>query len=87
LRDKDSYTINHSYSVWLMFTVAAQLHVARGVCRRAERALVALTGSNQARPDLVIYLNRLSDLLFALARVENQATGVADVPWNPPRKS
>ncbi|MBI1827102.1 MAG: cob(I)yrinic acid a,c-diamide adenosyltransferase [Planctomycetes bacterium] len=66
---------------------AAQLHVARGVCRRAERALVSLTGSDRARPELIVYLNRLSDLLFALARVENQAVGVADVPWNPPRRT
>jgi cob(I)alamin adenosyltransferase len=63
--------------------LAARLHVARGVCRRAERVCVAL--AREAGPALnahaVIYLNRLSDLLFALARRANQLEGVADVPW------
>ena len=59
---------------------AAALHHARTVCRRAERAVIALGG---ARGELVIYLNRLSDLLFVLARRENFDRGVADVPWAP----
>jgi len=59
---------------------AAALHHARTVCRRAERGIIALGG---ARGELVIYLNRLSDLLFVLARRENHERGVADVPWAP----
>ena len=65
---------------------AAQLHLARTVCRRAERRLVSLMRGS-AEPisgDLVIYLNRLSDLLFVLARAVNHAAGCADVPWQKP---
>jgi cob(I)alamin adenosyltransferase len=61
---------------------AAALHLARTVCRRAERAVLALDDA-PARPALVIYLNRLSDLLFVLARRANVVTQVADVPWTP----
>jgi len=61
---------------------AAALHVARTVCRRAERSVLALEDA-PARSDIVIYLNRLSDLLFALARWANLLAGVADVPWRP----
>ncbi len=60
---------------------AAQLHVARCVCRRAERRVVALAAAEGIRLELVRYLNRLSDLLFTLARHENHAAGVPDVPW------
>jgi len=60
---------------------AAFLHVARTICRRAERAVVQLGHSEDVRGELVRYLNRLSDFLFTLARAENQATGVPDVPW------
>ncbi len=60
---------------------AAQLHVARAVCRRAERRVVSLAATEAVRPELVKYLNRLSDLLFTLARHENHASGVPDVPW------
>ena len=59
---------------------AAALHHARTVARRAERAVIALGG---ARAELVVYLNRLSDLLFVLARRENHEHGVSDVPWAP----
>jgi cob(I)alamin adenosyltransferase len=62
--------------------LAALLHSARTVCRRAERAVLRLEDA-PARRELVIYLNRLSDLLFALARQANAAAGVADVPWAP----
>ena len=61
--------------------LAAQLHVARCVCRRAERRLVALSASASLRPQLLGFLNRLSDLLFVLARAANQANGQADVIW------
>ena len=62
---------------------AAALHLARTVCRRAERRVVAL--SHQARVDEadLVYLNRLSDLLFTLARLANRRAGVPDVPWVP----
>ena len=59
----------------------AQLHVARCDCRRAERRLVELAAAEPVRGELAKYLNRLSDLLFVLARAVNQATGVADVEW------
>ena len=63
-------------------TGAAALHVARTVCRRAERAVLALTDA-PPRSELIIYLNRLSDLLFVLARHENAHRQVVDVPWAP----
>lgn len=61
--------------------LAARLHVARGVCRRGERALVTLAREETVRPEVGIYLNRLSDLLFVLARAGNHLAGVADVAW------
>ncbi len=62
---------------------AAWLHLARTVCRRAERRVVTLSDDPNANlsPLVVIYLNRLSDLLFVLARAANQAAGVSDVKW------
>ncbi len=63
-------------------TQSAALHVARCVCRRAERAVLALEDA-PARNDVVIYLNRLSDLLFVLARRANVEAKVDDVPWKP----
>lgn len=60
---------------------AAHLHVARTVCRRAERRVVALAAAEPISPTVLQYLNRLSDLLFVLARAANQAAGQADVPW------
>lgn len=60
---------------------AALLHLARTVCRRAERRLVTLADREAISADLMIYLNRLSDLLFVLARLANRAAGLADVPW------
>jgi cob(I)alamin adenosyltransferase len=60
---------------------AAFLHVARTACRRAERAVVLLTEAEPVRAELLRYLNRLSDLLFVMARVANHRAGVADVPW------
>lgn len=62
---------------------AAALHLARTVCRRAERLLVRVGRSEPLRNELLIYLNRLSDLLFALARRANQLSLVPDVPWQP----
>ena len=61
---------------------AARLHVCRSVCRRAERAVVALGREERLDPGIVPYLNRLSDLLFVWARLENLRDGQADVPWS-----
>ncbi len=62
--------------------VAAMLHVCRSVCRRAERAVVALGRGEPLDPGIVPYLNRLSDLFFVWARLENLRAGQADVPWS-----
>ncbi len=61
---------------------ACALHLARTVCRRAERAVLAIDDA-EPRREVVVYLNRLSDLLFTLARRENHDRGVSDVPWVP----
>lgn len=60
---------------------AAALHVARTVCRRAERLIVGLSAIADNRDDGVVYLNRLSDFLFVAARFANHRLGVTDVPW------
>lgn len=62
---------------------AAQLHQARTLCRRAERRVIAARRISPIRNELVVYLNRLSDLLFCLARRENFVAKLPDVPWNP----
>jgi cob(I)alamin adenosyltransferase len=61
---------------------AAGLHYARAVCRRAECEVVALARTEHVPPEVRIYLNRLSDLLFQLARAENQAEGKSESLWN-----
>lgn len=61
---------------------AALLHVARTVCRRAERRTVALAHVREVPRDVLRYLNRLSDLLFIMARFENHARGQGDVLWD-----
>jgi len=60
---------------------AARAHIARAVCRRAERDCVALAGRESLNPEVGAYLNRLSDLLFVLARVLNQRAGTTEIPW------
>ena len=60
---------------------AAAFHLARTVCRRAERHCVALDAQDPLDAGVLGYLNRLSDLLFVLARVENRRAGLADVEW------
>ncbi|MSR69446.1 MAG: cob(I)yrinic acid a,c-diamide adenosyltransferase [Phycisphaerales bacterium] len=62
-------------------TLAAHLHVARTVCRRAERLLVAFNESEPIGGESIQFLNRLSDLFFAMARRANGARGIADVAW------
>lgn len=59
---------------------AATLHLARAVCRRAERAVIGL-GTDAVEPVVVVYLNRLSDLLFVMARVANRRKGLSEVEW------
>jgi len=59
----------------------ARLHVARTVCRRAERLLVDFAQDRDVPPVVLTYLNRLSDWLFVIARLANHHAGVADVPW------
>lgn len=67
--------------------LAARLHVARTVCRRAERLCVSLNKIEPIGGVIIVYLNRLSDLLFALARRANRHAGLDDVPWiNPNAK-
>lgn len=61
--------------------VAAHMHVARCVCRRAERLVVALGHHEAVREIPVQYVNRLADLLFVLARFANHTAGIPDVPW------
>ena len=61
---------------------AARLHVARTVCRRAERLLVALAEREPVGAHTVKYLNRLSDALFVMARYENKRRDVEDVYWD-----
>ena len=60
---------------------AAHLHVARTVCRRAERLVVGLVEHDPVGDQIIPYLNRLSDLLFTLARWENMKAGVAETRW------
>lgn len=64
---------------------AAHLHLARTVCRRAERRVVALSYVAHVGPEWITFLNRLSDLLFTLARLANARAAVPDVPWVPAR--
>ena len=62
-------------------SAAAVCHLARTVCRRAERRVVALAQTEAVAAPVLRYLNRLSDLLFVMARVLNQRAGVSDVLW------
>lgn len=62
---------------------AATVHVCRTVCRRAERAMVFLNETEEVRPELIKYLNRLSDYLFVLARYISKISGEKEDVWNP----
>lgn len=64
---------------------AAALHVARTICRRAERDTFELSKHENINMLVIVYLNRLSDLLFVLARVANARFGEKDIPWYPER--
>ncbi len=61
--------------------VGAVLHLTRTVCRRAERQIVALTATVAVSPVLLAYINRLSDLLFVLARLASKRAGTEEIPW------
>ena len=61
---------------------AAHLHVARTICRRAERAVLAVAEREPVGPNLIKYLNRLSDTLFVMARYENKMAGVDEPSWD-----
>jgi len=63
--------------------LAARLHAARTICRRAERRVLTVAHTTSINPRVLIVLNRLSDLLFACARRVNKDAGVPDVPWTP----
>lgn len=64
---------------------ASTCHVARAICRRAERRVVTLAREETVSPDLTAYLNRLSDLLFVIARTVGRTEGRREVLWNTPR--
>lgn len=63
--------------------VAARIHFARTVCRRAERTIVRLSRNEDIGEGVIVYLNRLSDLLFVLARYANHAARVPETKWKP----
>ena len=65
----------------------ATLHLARTVCRRAERAAVACSETEEISAVAIKYLNRLSDFLFVLARYENKQAGVREESWNPKKQT
>jgi cob(I)alamin adenosyltransferase len=60
---------------------ACRLHLARTICRRAERLLVSSLAERPLPPMVLSYINRLSDWLFVHARLANQLAGIPDVPW------
>jgi cob(I)alamin adenosyltransferase len=60
---------------------AARLHIARCICRRAERAVVAVSRQQPVPPVVLAYLNRLSDWLFIMCRLSNHRAGIEDIPW------
>ncbi len=60
---------------------ASSLHISRTVCRRAERQIINLSGERPINPELIKYINRLSDFLFTVARYANLKAGVGDVRW------
>jgi cob(I)alamin adenosyltransferase len=63
--------------------VAARLHLARTICRRAERTVVRLTRNEDIGDGITMYLNRLSDLLFVMARYANHVANVPETKWKP----
>jgi cob(I)alamin adenosyltransferase len=68
-------------------TTAAQIHLSRAVCRRAERTVVNLSRSEEISQNTLMFLNRLSDFLFVLARYENLLRGVSEEKWRNSRST
>ena len=64
-------------------TASARLHLARTICRRAVRSISTLVQEDGCSAEILIFINRLSDLLFALARLANKQEGIKDIPWTP----
>lgn len=62
---------------------ATLLHVCRTICRRAERKAIRLNNEVKINSDIIIFLNRLSDLFFVLSRYENKISGTEDIKWQP----
>jgi cob(I)alamin adenosyltransferase len=77
----DELTPLHAFVLPAGTPKACALHLARTVCRRAERSVVALARESELPPLFLVYLNRLSDLLFTLARLANHRDGAGDVTW------
>jgi cob(I)alamin adenosyltransferase len=67
--------------------LAARLHLARTVCRRTERTIISLGSIEPVGEPLLRYMNRLSDLFFAMARRANHERGIPDAPWTPKKSS
>ncbi len=65
---------------------AASCHMARAICRRAERRLISLAAAEEVNPKAIHYLNRLSDLLFVMARTLNREEGAEEILWDSPRR-
>jgi cob(I)alamin adenosyltransferase len=65
---------------------ASALHLARSICRRSERRVVSLAATEPINPSIVVYLNRLSDLLFVMARIENLRKDHPEIYWKNPRR-
>jgi cob(I)alamin adenosyltransferase len=61
--------------------LASRLHLARTICRRAERQIVRIAREQSIPPTAIVYLNRLSDWLFVHARLANRQAGIEDIPW------
>lgn len=66
---------------------AAHLHMARTICRRAERRVLSFSDQASVRVEVITYLNRLSDLLFMLARAVNHRAAIVEPVWNPPLRT
>jgi cob(I)alamin adenosyltransferase len=67
-------------------TAAAQMHLARAICRRTERMIVSLSNNEEINREILAFLNRLSDFLFVLARYENLVSGIPEEKWTGDRE-
>ena len=65
---------------------SSRCHLARSICRRAERRIITLSGETYVDPNVISYVNRLSDYLFVAARYLNFLTGMDDIAWQPRKK-